>query len=317
MRVGTKRCFQVSAGAVALLAATSFGVSCSVCRSVADEHPAPPERGEATPRAGTFAGFCEASTIVPWRGGFLVGDNEDEERLYSFSAAMEPRPALELSDRIEDIEALAVLPEGLLVVGSQSTNRRGERRPQRERVLLLGHGPIVPDLSGCAPCQAARSLPPKRGGLSVEGAARWAGSLWLGLRSPLVEGEALLLRLRGDPASSLSVAQVVRIDLEGFGVRELIPQGTDLLVLAGPAGSADAAHRLYRLRAPGAPPSRLPVELPPATEGLAPTTPEGDFIGVTDGDGQPGRSCDRPATWLRLTVRGLSRGEPGRPNRPI
>jgi hypothetical protein len=166
----------------------------------------------------------------------------------------------------------------------------------RELVLLVGHGPTTPDLSRCAPCVSARALAPDAGGLSVEGAAHWAGALWLGLRSPLVEGKALLLRMEGDPAGTLSAAEVVPVDLGGLGVRELATDGTDLLVIAGPAGDSSGAHHIYRISAPGAQPRRLAPALASGTEGLA-STPDGALLLVSDGSGQPGRRCKAAAAW--------------------
>jgi hypothetical protein len=256
---------------------------------------------EAEQREGTFSGFCEASSILSWQGGYLVGDNETEDRLFVFTADLAPRAPRKLSSEVEDIEALAATPEGVLVVGSQGANKRGERRSRRERVLLDGHGAITPDLSGCPPCVAVRSRPPKRGGLSVEGAAHWNGSIWLGLRSPLVDGQAIVLRMDGDPRVALGVAEMTMLDLGGFGVRELTPWRDGLLVLAGPADDAGSRHRVYFLSSPGSAPERLPVELPNGTEGLAPA-PDGRFVLVRDGDGRPGRSCRTPATWTRIVL---------------
>jgi hypothetical protein len=252
-----------------------------------------PSGGEV---AGVIDGLCEASALLPWEGGFLVADNEAEEHLLVLDASMRPKAPLELGVRVEDVEALARLPEGLLVVGSQGANREGKARPERERVLLLGSPPIRPDLSNCAPCEAARSFPPKEGGLSVEGAAWWAGSLWFGLRSPLVDAQALLLRMEGDPAAELRVSETLRLDLRGRGIRDLAPDGEALLVLAGPSDRGDAPHALYRLAAPGARPVALPVALPPSTEGIA-RLDAARLVYVTDGDGEPGRPCARPARW--------------------
>lgn len=287
---------------IAATAATAMAVGAVVllvrCGGI-DGRPATAETRGRGPGAGTFEGFCEASSIVPWRGGFLVADNETDDRLYAFSAKLAPLPPLVLAAPLEDIEALALTPDGLLVVASQSGTKRGKRRPAREQVLLEGHAPITPDLSGCAPCEAARGLAPKAGGLSVEGAASWAGSLWLGLRSPLVGGKALLLRMQGDPAASLAVAQLLAIDLGGLGVRDLMPSGAELLVLAGPADDSPTPHRLYRLATPGATPVRLATTLESGTEGLAPG-PGGGLLVVADGSGSPGRPCRSPATWRAI-----------------
>ncbi len=273
--------------------------------AVATAGPDGPAGLGANVEGGALSGFCEASAVLPWEGGYLVADNETEGALYALDGAMAGARPVPLSAEVEDIEALAVGPGGeLLVVGSQSANKKGRPRPARELVMVQGHAPVRPDLSACAPCLAARGLPPKEGGLSVEGAAWWDGSLWLGVRSPLVDGDAMLLRLAGRPTEALAVTEVVPVDLGGFGVRELVPTADGLLVLAGPIDGRDAPHRLYRLATPGAAPERLPVDLPAGSEGVVETA-EG-FLVVTDGDGKPGEACKSPATWARVRSRGPS-----------
>ena len=286
---------------VVLLASVGLGLRCLTDRAVIESPPDEPPRPAAVQQKGVFSGFCEASSILGWEGGFLVADNETEDRIFRFTAFMEPFGELRLSEEVEDVEALALLSSGLLVVGSQSANRRGKRRPLRERVLLFGGEAITPNLSVCTPCEDARRLPPKKGGLSVEGAAQWSGALWLGLRSPLVAGKALLLRVEGDPTSSLTVVEQLPIDLEELGVRDMVRWRSQLLILAGPADATKAPHKVFRVESPGAAPIRLDVELPPSTEGLAPAG-DGSWIAVTDGDGQPGEKCRVEATWQRVVL---------------
>lgn len=251
---------------------------------------------------GVLAGLCEASAIVRAGDGYLVGDNETEDRLHGFTRTFQPAAPRLLSAPVEDVEALVQLDGGLLVVGSQGANKNGKRKPGRELVLLDGHGPVRPDLSGCEECEAVRTLPPKEGGLSVEGAAGWAGSLWLGVRSPAPGGKALLLRMEGDAATSLRVGGRVELDLGGFGVRDLATHEGALLVLAGPVDGREAPHRLYRLARPDAPVERLAPALPPGAEGIV--VDEGALVVVTDGDGEPGEPCKTPARWVRLPLPG-------------
>lgn len=201
---------------------------------------------------------------------------------------------------MEDVEALAVIDGTVLMVGSQSANKNGKLKPDRERIELDGHPPIRPDLTACTACEAARGLPPKEGGLSIEGAAWWGGSLWLGVRSPLDGGKALLLRMEGSPTTALRVAEQVPLDLGGFGVRDLTVHDGALLVLAGPLSGVAQAHRLYRLSAPTSPPSLLPGDLPAGSEGVV--VDGGELVVVTDGDGEPGAGCVVPARWYRLPL---------------
>ena len=289
----------ISPGHAGFVAALALGCGdpTPTATATAPTPPAPTER--AAPGAQALSGLCEASAVVPWEGGWLVGDNETEDRLHRFQLDWTPSAPVQLTPEIEDIEALAPLPQGLLVVGSQSRNKDGEARPAREQVMLLGHGPVRPDLSGCAPCEAARGRPPKQGGLSVEGAAWWQGALWLGVRSPLVDGQALLLELAGDPTAALTVARVLPVDLGGGGVRDLVVQGEQLWILGGPADATPIHHGLYRLDSPTATAARI-QDLPDRSEGLA-VGPQGAVV-VTDGDGQPGSRCKLPSEVYGITL---------------
>lgn len=248
---------------------------------------------------GELRGLCEASSILPWEGGFLIADNETEDSLHAFDASLQPRPPLPLPEIVEDIEAIALLPAGLLVVGSQGANKKGKPKPLREKLLLLGSASIRPDLSGCPACERARPHPPKEAGLSVEGAVWWMGSLYLGLRSPLQGGKARLLRMEGDPAVELHVAEERLLDLGGQGIRELVPLDKGILVLTGPADAERGAHRLYELASPDGDPRLWPIVLPCSAEGVARAV-DGSFIAVTDGDGEPGEPCRTPARWVRF-----------------
>ena len=250
---------------------------------------------DAPSTGGVLATSCEASTIVPWNGGWLVGDNEDKRQLYAYDLDFTPRGPVSLPAEVDDIEALALAGAGYWVVGSHSTNKDGEARPLRER-LLAPDGTLTPlALAACPACVAAQGRAPNAGGFNIEGAAVWDGALWLGLRAPLApDGRAQLLRL--DAAGA--VTEVAPLDLGGLGVRELVPDGDGLLVVAGPTADADTAHALYRVAA-----DRTVTKLgalPPSTEGVAldPTDPA-RLVYVTDGDGKPGK-CTAPARWGRI-----------------
>ena len=262
---------------------------------------APTPVAPASLEGGEIPGVCEASAIVHWEGGFLLGDNETEDRLPVYSTTFGPRAAVMLSTPIEDIEAVAVTSGGqLLVVGSQGANKNGKPRPAREWILQNGSPPVRPDLTACAACIEARSLPPKEGGLSVEGAAWWQGAWWLGVRSPTPGGATLLLPMEGDPTTGLRAGPPVALDLGGLGVRDLLVHDGALLVLAGPVDGRATPHLVYRLTSPTAAPERLPIELPPGSEGMV--VDGGSLVVVIDGDGEPGRPCKVPARWVRVPM---------------
>ncbi|WP_433294869.1 DUF3616 domain-containing protein [Actinoplanes sp. CA-030573] len=112
-------------------------------------------------------------------------------------------------------------------------------------------------------------IPGKDNGLDIEGIAVRGDRVYLGLRGPVLRGWAFVLELRpyvsdDDPdrlrlrdfADGLPYRKHV-LDLEGLGVRDLCPDGDDLLILAGPTMDLDGPVRIYRWH--GAARSEIPT----------------------------------------------------------
>jgi len=264
------------------------------------------------PPEHVLEGVCEASAVAESEGRLLVADNEVQAQLYSFvPGTLSASGSVALRAPIEDIEALVPSAGGLWVVGSHSRNQKGKAQPERAVIgRWPGGGEVRPDLSRCAPCREAEPLPPEEGGLNVEGGLVSAGHLWLGLRSPLVAGRALLveLELPADaplpvpPASPApGVRRVVELDLGGRGIREIVPaRAGGWWIVAGPADGAQSSHALYRLATPEGPAVAVGVELPPGTEGLVDEGPT--LLWFTDGK-EPavgGGACEEPSWWGRV-----------------
>lgn len=103
-------------------------------------------------------------------------------------------------------------------------------------------------------------IPSKDNGLDIEGlAAVGKRRLFLGLRGPVLRGWAVLLEIEleddEDDPTTLKLARIGEdnrpyrkhfLQLDGLGIRDLCVQGEDLLILAGPTMSLDAAVRVYR-----------------------------------------------------------------------
>lgn len=90
----------------------------------------------------------------------------------------------------------------------------------------------------------------KQGGLDIEGLAVWGRTLLVGLRGPVCQGDAIVLRANVDIAeTALAITEplsVIRLGLGGLGVRDLLARGPDLLVLAGPMGEPlEAGDRMF------------------------------------------------------------------------
>jgi hypothetical protein len=102
-------------------------------------------------------------------------------------------------------------------------------------------------------------VPGKDNGFDVEGLAVQGERLWLGLRSPVLRGMAVVLATHPDAEADDPAALRLRrcgprgrryekffLDLFGLGVRELCVDGDDLLLLAGPSMVLDGRCTVLR-----------------------------------------------------------------------
>jgi hypothetical protein len=102
------------------------------------------------------------------------------------------------------------------------------------------------------------AIPGKDNGLDIEGIAVHGDRVYLGLRGPVLRGWAFVLELRPytEPAEPARLRLRAFEDgrpyrkhvlaLDGLGIRDMCPDGDDLLVLAGPSMDLDGPVRLYR-----------------------------------------------------------------------
>lgn len=100
-------------------------------------------------------------------------------------------------------------------------------------------------------------LPGKDNGLDIEGLAVSQDKIFLGLRGPVLRGWAVileiglvekspgLLKLSKDPETGERYKKHF-INLHGMGIRELVQQGEDLIILAGPTMDLDGVMEIYR-----------------------------------------------------------------------
>lgn len=127
------------------------------------------------------------------------------------------------------------------------------------RSAVLGADPkdsLTAHLAGDEHLADFLRIPAKDNGLDVEGIAVRDNSLYVGLRGPVLRGWAVVLELLavGDADSKhMKLGEFDDrayrkhfLDLRGLGVRDLCPQGDDLLVLAGPSMDLDGPVRVYR-----------------------------------------------------------------------
>ena len=100
-------------------------------------------------------------------------------------------------------------------------------------------------------------LPAKENGFEVEGLAILRGRALIGLRGPVLGQHAMIISIEfKETASGFLKPRKINgkryrlhaIDLGGFGIRDLLVQGDELLVLAGPTQAIEGVARIYSLR---------------------------------------------------------------------
>lgn len=158
---------------------------------------------------------------------------------------------------------------------------------------------------------------------NIEGAVsvEQGGTLrtWVGLRGPLVDGRAVLLRLADPPAAKrkrrMHFDGIATVDLGERGIRELTVAGDTIWGIAGCVPDCTVTSRLWRIPAAklmhgariGAADAGLVdgVELPPSAEGLVVQAAEKRAIVLVDGaQGDDDASCGEPQPG-QLTIDGL------------
>ncbi|MBW8483438.1 DUF3616 domain-containing protein [Actinomadura parmotrematis] len=150
------------------------------------------------------------------------------------------------------------------------------------------------------------AIPSKDNGLDVEGIAAHGDRLYIGLRGPVLRGWAVLVEIRPDPEPDArgrlrllpvgaggDLYRTHFLDLGGLGIRDLCPDGDDLLVLTGPSMSLSGPVRVVRW--PGAAAVDYPDIVSAAELQVLGELPHGDGEDHAEGvallagdDGRPG-----------------------------
>lgn len=249
---------------------------------------------KASPPAGALPGECDASAVVAVDGKLVIASDESDALTVYEGGKIAQRIALAgpLSEALGrpvdsgelDLEGVARAGDVLWWTGSHGLSRKGKDRPDRrmlfatslpgETVRVLGRPRDLRDALRELPelgpeLRRVAALPPKKGGLDIEGLAvdPANGHLLLGLRSPVTQGDAWIVELSNpaallaDPEASPLLSVRARLDLGGRGVRALTWSETldSFVLVAGAPGDADT-FGLYRWDGKGEP-APLPADL--------------------------------------------------------
>jgi len=238
-------------------------------------------------------GMCDASAgIAVDDDHFVVANDEDNIlRIYRSDRSGAPVRSFDMSgllripgegqrekQREADIEGAALIGKRIYWIASHGANKKARARPERrqlfatdiggkgdELTLTIAGTPytgLLDAIAGYAPFQkyrlheAAAISPEDPGGLNIEGlAATPDGHLLIGLRSPVVDGKALVLTLKnpdevlaiGAAAKAPVFGPPIELPLDGLGIRSIdyADKLKAFLIVAGPQDS-EGVFKLYK-----------------------------------------------------------------------
>lgn len=269
-------------------------------------------------------GLANASAVVRVGGDRILAGSDDQNALVLLDTGAGGAPlktipvgpwlGLGAGAGEADLEGAARIGDVVYWIGSHARNKNGKLRPERRRLVALrisdeagsvSLAPVgrpvtslldsmvsTPSLGPWRLGAAAALAPEAPGGLNIEGlAARPDGGLWIGFRSPVPEGRALLIPLLNPEeviaGSAPRWGEAVTLDLEGKGIRDMAWTGREYFILAGNAGDGGKS-RLFRWKGPGSEPEavKAPGLKDLNAEGLAVFgTPEQPRLLVVSDDG--------------------------------
>lgn len=301
---------------IAGLGLLALGALVAMAATAAWAEPAPlvPEAGAWTvapplddkKESENISGVACQPTAVPFRSCLLVGDEKRYARTFALrGTTVVPGDKVTLLPKEEgdvawdetDAEGIAADGAFYYLVGSHALSRSGELQPSRFFVYRVPVDPATGAPSGAAVRSAGlrnliEGVAPLRAhagqpiaaagsdghGVNIEGLAVKDGQLYVGLRGPVLDGTAYLLRVAAAPlfAGQPADPRLLPIALgPGRGVRDLAAVASGLLVLAGPEADQGATFALFFWDGSGARP-RLLGELRQGQEAKA--KPEGLLV---------------------------------------
>jgi len=236
----------------------------------------------AEPPTERFQGLCDASAGVALAGGagFLMADDE-KDAIYRVGPDRAVTKALDLETLLavkkdakeeSDIEGAAHADgrDRVYWISSHSNNSKAVFQSSRLRLFATsgggadGRGAITfqgryydglrddlakaPKLASLKLAATFKGKPEEKDGFSIEGLATTpGGSLLVGFRNPVPNGQALIVEIKnpaqlvdrapGDTTTRAVIGDVFRLDLkQGRGVRSLERVAGGYVIVAGPFG---------------------------------------------------------------------------------
>lgn len=244
----------------------------------------------------SHSGMSGASAVVELSHGFIVVANDEDNQLRLYKTLEEGAPIslVDLSKFLQvsgpnleaDIEGAARIGSTIYWIGSHGRSKDGRLRPNRFRffateIIGTAEKPLLkpsgqpcrtllqqlcaePTLADLHLAEAAAMSPDKSGALNIEALAPGPnGSVYIGFRSPVPKGLALIIPLTnpkaviaGQPAR---FGAPIFLDLDGRGLRDMTWDGHTWYLIGGGNGSENRSPKLYKWHGPNRSPKVLPL----------------------------------------------------------
>jgi hypothetical protein len=259
--------------------------------------PAPTGCGATPPLLLQHTGMGGASAAVDLGGGRIAVANDEDNRIRIYRADADggPESFLDVGGflRVQggnteaDLEGAARVGDRIYWIGSHGRAKEGRLRPNRHRFFATDIfqgtdgkkalrtvgtpcSTLMEQLSrdaaaaGLGLVTALATPPNQPGGLNIEALAEGPeGSVYIGFRSPVPNGRALIVPLlnpgaviQGQPAR---FGPPIHLDLDGRGLRDMARHGDSWYLLGGGGGGEDRKPKLYRWNGGTAPAVHLSV----------------------------------------------------------
>ena len=159
------------------------------------------------------------------------------------------------SDQELDLEGISCVGNRVYVVGSHSRDSKNQRQRARERVFqfeLSEDGKLAGEVKSHLAARVikkhevfdeASRMPPKEGGVDIEGIAFHDGWLYAGFRGPLDNSEAIVAKFKFD--DPIGTAELISLDLGGLAIRDITRAGDDFWILAGPLDGSPRPFQIH------------------------------------------------------------------------
>ncbi|MBD3886285.1 DUF3616 domain-containing protein [Phormidium tenue FACHB-886] len=223
--------------------------------------------------------ICDSSAATALGEQHFVVANDEDNVLRVYEANRSGYPVIEISinDYFDnnpegnevDIEGTAQVGDIIYWITSHGRNKNGKFRRERHQFFankLTNFEGMTFEQEGRSYTQlvlkdmlndkrlqkfeleAAEKLPPKEGGLNIEGLTATPNKeLLIGFRSPIPQGKALLLPLKNpanlvnEEGTSAIFGEPITLDLQGLGIRsiEYWESKNQYIIVAGASDSSD------------------------------------------------------------------------------